>query len=367
MTDSFAVAQWQADLDELLGRLPYAQLKARLKGHILAEIRAELQNGIPEGSNWAEMAKVIGPVTWNWRGWLPTGLLTILAGESGTGKSILALRLAACFLRGDPWPDGTDYTGRMGKVLWCEAEAAQAINLERRQVWGLPGENILTPLDDPLEDVRLDDEAHRRAVTHHTHRDDVRFVVVDSLSGLHGGDENKTEMMATVKILAELARNTGKPVLLTHHLRKRGLLDVGGDGITLDRLRGSSAIVQTARVVWALDTPDPKLSDTRRLSVIKNNLARFPGPVGLSISDTGITFVDAPEKPQTETLQDKAADLLMALLDSGPVASNDLKEEVEGAGLSWYAAKRAKDKIGIVAVRRDNRWLWALPADVEDL
>jgi len=358
---TFDAATWQRQLDDLLGVLPYAGLKTRLKAKLDAELKAEFQAGPQAGSTWADMAQVIGPVTWDWRPWLPTGLLSILAGESGTGKSILALRLAGCFLRGDPWPDGTPYTGQKGKVLWCEAEAAQALNLERANAWGLPKDSILTPLDDALEDIRLDNPDHLAALTAHAHRPDVRLVVIDSLSGLHGNDENKTEMLQTVKQVAELARDSGKPILLTHHLRKRGLFDMG-DAITLDRLRGSSAIVQTARLVWALDVPNPTQPDARRLSVIKSNLARFPEPVGLTIGDRGVIFGKAPEPPKHETAQDKAADLLLALLGSGPVPSTDLKEEIEGAGVSWFAAQRAKERLGIVAVKQGGRWLWSLPA-----
>jgi putative DNA primase/helicase len=362
----FDPAAWQNQYDALLAALPYPHLQARLRANLYAELKAEFRRCPQDGTDWVQMARVIGPVTWSWPGWLPSGLLTILAGESGSGKSILALRLAACFLRGDSWPDGTTCSADPGKVLWCEAEAAQAINLERAKAWHLPGERLLSPLDDPLEDVRLDEPEHILAVTTHAHREDVSFVVVDSLSGLRGGDENKTEMLDTVKMMAELARNARKPILLTHHLRKRGLLDVGEGGISLDRLRGSSAIVQTARLVWALDTPDPGRPDVRRLSVIKSNLARFPEPLGLTIGDEGLAFVAAPETPKTETLQDRAADLLLALLADGPVASAELKEEFEGAGISWHAAYRAKPKLRIVNARRNGRWYWSLPAHEEE-
>lgn len=361
MTDTpFDAATWRRDFDDLVGRLPYPTLLTRLKHKLEAELKAEFETAPQAGSTWADMGKIIGPICWEWRPWLPKGLLTMLAGDSGTGKSIVALRLAGCPLRGDPWPDGTAYTGEIGKVLWCEAEAAQAINFERATNWGLPTENILSPLDDSLQDVRLDNPDHWAAIIAHSYRPDVRLIIIDSLSGLHGNDENKTEMLQTVKQVAELARDSGKPIILTHHLRKRGLFD-GGEAITLDRLRGSSAIVQTARVVWALDLPDPGLPDTRRLSVIKNSLARFPEPVGLNITDGGLNFTNAPEPPKRETLQDKAGDLLLALLNDGPVPSVDLKEEVEGAGVSWFAAQRAKDKLGIVAVREGGRWLWSLP------
>jgi hypothetical protein len=254
------------------------------------------------------------------------------------------------------------YRGETGSVLWCEAEAAQAVNLERARAWGLPLERILTPLEDPLQDVKLDDPSHQAAILQLARRPDVRFVVVDSLRGAHRRDENSSETIAIVMWLAELARDAGKPVWLTHHLRKKGLSDPADGSITLDRLRGSSAIVQPTRVIWALDTPDPNNRERKRLSVIKNNLARFPEPIGLVVSESGVTFGDAPEPPRTESQLDRAIDLLQALLAKEPMRSTALKEEAEGAGISWDTMKRAKTKLGVVAVRKAEGWYWSLLA-----
>ncbi len=164
-----------------------------------------------------------------------------------------------------------------------------------------------------------------------------------------------------MKWLAELARNLGKPILLLHHLRKRGMFDTG-EAVSLDRVRGSTVIIQPARVVWALDVPDPNEPEHRRLSVIKSNLGRFPDALGLRITDTGLTFDAPPQAPKAETQVDRAIDLLKALLATGPVLSAELEQEARGAGISWDTLKRAKDKLGIVA-RKDGKggWSWALP------
>lgn len=318
------------------------------------------------GATWQDMDALIGPIEWEWQPWLSKGLLTLVAGEPGQGKSVLMLRIAATYLMGSDWPDSTPFAGEMGGVLWCESEAAQAINLDRAKQWGLPLERIYTPLDNPLDDAQLDREEHQDAIEKMAHRDDVRLIIVDSLRGAHRRDENSSATMEVCKWLAELARDTGKPILLSHHLRKRGMLDVA-DRVTLDRIRGSSAIIQTARMVWAIDAPDLDFDSNKRLSVIKSNLARFPEPVGFTIGDEmRLTFGDAPEAPHEETQMDKAIDLLRALLASGPVATNDLKDETIGAGISWPTVTRAKKKLGIVARKTDNKWSWALPARGDD-
>ena len=45
------------------------------------------------------------PVEWLWPGRIPLGRLTLLAGESRVGKSLVALDIAARVSRGAPWPD----------------------------------------------------------------------------------------------------------------------------------------------------------------------------------------------------------------------------------------------------------------------
>ncbi len=313
----------------------------------------------PEPASWAALGDLIGPIVWNWQNWLPAGLLTMLVSESGTGKSALALRIAACYLTGANWPDGTSFTGKPGRVVWAEAESAQAINFDRARQWGLPLDKLMTPFPDPLQDFNLFDPAHMTALYQVAELPDVKLIIVDSLSGA-GNDADRPEVKDAVKALAELAKLTGKPVLLTHHLRKRGILD--GDTVNLDRVRGSSKVTQFGRVIWALDRPDGA-SDARRLSVIKNNLGRFANPIGLTISETGIAFGDAPEPPKIETQTDKAIDIMQSKLRRGPVAALEMETELEAANISQATWKRAKGKIGVVSLRAaDGRWSWALPA-----
>lgn len=317
-------------------------------------------------STWADLDKVIGPISWDWPNWLAKGFLNISVGMTGEGKSILALRICASYLMGWPWPDGTPFIGETGSVVWCEAEAAQALNLERAKKWGLPIERILNPLGDPLSDFRLNNVDHKDKLAYMVLRSDVVFSVVDSLSGADPTAEKSTEDAGNVNWLAALARDCQKPLQLTHHLRKRSLFDTEGV-VTLDRVRGISTILQFSRLIWALDLPDKNNKDCKRLSVIKSNLGKKPKPLGVTIGEDGaLTFGQAPQEPHTETVIDKAVDLLMSLLSDHPVPSVDLEVEMDQAGISWISAKRAKQKLGIVSVKKnDGKWYWSLPAREE--
>lgn len=320
---------------------------------------SQFDNDSDEPTTWADIEHQLGPIEWAWKPWLPKGMLTILAGESGGGKSALALRLAGCFILGWDWPDGTPFDGETGSVLWCEAEAAQAIHLDRAKKWGIPLDRIYSPLKNALEDLKLDNPDHMAALYEKAFRPEVRFVIVDSLKGANSRDENSSSMIDILMNVAGLGRDSGKPFMVTHHLRKRSLFDA--DGVDLERLRGSSAIVQAARLVWALDTPDAQAKESIRIQAVKSNLAKFPEPVGMFINDHGVHFTDAPEAPRIETVGDRAADLLLSLLAKEPMPYSEIVSEIEQAGISIPTANRAKKKLGIVSVRKDDKWIWSLP------
>lgn len=314
-------------------------------------------------STWDDIAATLGPITWSWPGWLPNGLLTVVAAEPGVGKSALCLRIAQTLIGNKiDWPDGTLYDGGSGRVVWAESESGQAINLERAKAWGLDTARLLQP-GLPLDDFRLDDPDKWQSLCELAFLEDVRAVVIDSLRGANTRDENSSDVITLVMKLAELARDCNKPILLTHHLRKRGLFD--GDGLSLDRMRGSSAIGQPARVVWALDTPDLQDRETRRLSQMKNNLARKPQPLGLTIGAAGVTFVDAPEAPRQISQQDAAINFLLALLEAEALPAEEVLEQARLAGHSERTVKRAKDKLGVVSLKKgggSGPWYWGLPA-----
>ena len=313
------------------------------------------------GATWEELDKEIAGIEWLWRDWLPKGMLVILAGSPGSGKSALALRIAATFVRGDVWPDGSEFKGENGSVLWLEAEAGQAVNVGRARDWGIPkGQIVGAPLPHRAHDVRLADRTHREAIESEAHQDGIRLIVLDSLSAATAGQqENKSTMIQPVLWLAKLARDTGVPVLVLHHTTKPSRHDPA-DVVTLPRVRGFGGIVQPARVVWGLDAPDSLAPESRRLHVIKSNLAAIPEALGVSIGPDGVSFGRAPMEFERRTRRSAASEFLMDALKVGPVPSSALKTQVEAAGLNWRTVQRARAKLPIDVIKSGDGWVWQL-------
>lgn len=318
-----------------------------------------------------DVRRIQGETEWAWRGWLPCGHLTMVAGEQANMKSALALRIGACFSEGWPWPDGSPFTGQRGKILWIEAESAHGVTATRAASWGMNTDAILFPADatqqdGALVDANLDDLHHRRIIASMAARDDVRVIVLDSLSASSSArDENSSQMLEITRWLAALARDKRLPVILIHHLRKKGLYD--SSVVTMERLRGSSAIGQLARSVWACDKPDEHNTD-RRLYVIKSTLCAMPeARHGMRMSDTGFVFVDAPEDEKRMGTRDLAAEWLRDELREGPKPASWIMEAAHTRGFSDSTINRAKANLRVASFKRfgETGWFWALAADLD--
>jgi putative DNA primase/helicase len=65
-------------------------------------------------------ASAIQPVAirWLWQDWLPEGKLSLLAGSPGTGKTTLAVAMAAIVSAGGVWPDGPRCASKGNVLFW---------------------------------------------------------------------------------------------------------------------------------------------------------------------------------------------------------------------------------------------------------
>lgn len=221
----------------------------------------------PTGTPWSRFHRLQTPIVWDWPGWLPRGYLTILASQPGVGKSFLCLRIAATYLSDLPWPDGAPFPHSQrgedpaqDRVLWCESDGGHFLNLHRARLWDLDLSRIVNPLsafkgdpltkrsvnNAPLTNFIMRNPGHQEALLALAFQPSVRLVIFDSLYGLMSGS-TAAATLSWLMLLSDFARAARKPFLLTHHLRKPNSRD--NALLTLDRMRGSSAIAQFARVV----------------------------------------------------------------------------------------------------------------------
>lgn len=310
---------------------------------------------------WDNFQEECNGIGWLWRNWIAQGYVTMFAGHSGVGKSFLLLRLCGCITNNWEFPDGSHLQDENGLVLWAEGEAAQRLNYNRGKIMGLNVNKILYPFGEKYTDYDMEDNEHNQRLADSLFHPNVKLLVIDSLSGVHNGDENSSDMNRNIKFLAKLAQETKKPILISHHMKKKTVFD--GNQMTSHQVRGSSAIIQNTRVVIGIDAPSRDTS-YKRVQVLKSNLSEIPDPVAFQITDGQVNFVPYTEKQETQTQRNRATHFLEAALAEGPRKANDLIEEAKTQGISERTLKYAKKELGAESQKiggSNGYHQWVLP------
>lgn len=160
------------------------------------------------------------PMDWVVRGLLPRAELAVIYGESGSGKSFLALDLCGAITRGIEWRSKRTAKGR---VVYVCAEGAGGFKA-RLKAYARGHEVELAELPSVISDApNLLDPKDAAAITQAILGwGQVDVIVIDTLSATTpGGNENSGEDMGLVVSHCKfLHRKTGALVVLIHHSGK---------------------------------------------------------------------------------------------------------------------------------------------------
>lgn len=74
-------------------------------------------------------------------------------------------------------------------------------------------------------------------------------------------------------------------------------------------------------------------------------------------------LLNGKRKPESQFA--RARRLIETALANGPVLSVDMMQMAEEQGISPKTLNRAKDALGVISVKRGERWYWELPIEVE--
>lgn len=325
-------------------------------------------------------------VSWIWSGRIAKGKLTLLDGDPGTGKSTLALNLAAAISTGGILPGGDRVTPADVVILSAEDGAADTIRPRIDAAGGDPRRiHLLTAVLTSEGEEAPDLCSHIPIIRAAVERTKAALVIIDPLMAYLGPDVNShrdQDIRRTLSPLSKMAEETGTALVVVRHLNK----SAGGQAIY--RGGGSIGIAGAARVVL-LVAKDPEDEDRRILAVVKNNLAKFPEslafrlqgvghvarvewdsePVSYTADELLAVSVQDPdgqeEKTDQKTAKETAQEWLIQLLWKGPVPSKEIPAQIKEAGLSAKTVRRARESLGIICQRigygPDGGWEWRLP------
>jgi hypothetical protein len=299
-------------------------------------------------------------IAWLWRYRFGPGFLSLLEGDPGLGKSLIALDLCARLSRGLAWPDGSPALEPARCVILDREDDADIIIRPRLQALGADLDNIFVPAGWD-RDIHLPDDLGPLA--EELARLKPRLLVLDPVASFLGPGVNPTSDLSVRRALAplqELAERYAIAVLLLWHLNKTAGLN------PLYRGLQSIAFVAVCRTAW-LAAADFESPERCILAQVKNNLA----PAQPSLTYQVMPHDDGQPRLAwlgTSTLtcrqllagarkaslldlgpRERAAEFLKAFLHGGPRTCHDIWAAAEMEGLTERTLRRAKDDLGISA------------------
>ena len=286
-----------------------------------------------------------------WNPYIPFGKLTILQGDSGNGKTYLAMYLCAACTNGKPLPHMEMI--EPCNVIYQTAEDGLDDTIKPRlEEAGADLSRVLTINDYDTDPLTLADERIEKAIR----QTNAKLVIIDPIQAFLGAnvDMNRAnEVRPLLRKIADVAQRTGCAIVLIGHLNKASGQQSGYRNLGSIDFRAASRSV----LVVGKSKDDPNI---RVMAHDKSSLA----PAGTSLAfvlgdEDGFRWIGEYDVTADELLSGiekkapskihEAKDLILNMLSNGKdVLSEDIDRVAIKRGISSRTVRDAKKELGIV-------------------
>lgn len=326
-----------------------------------------LRRAISESTDWSSVSiddMIISmdtverrDVTFLWEPYIPEGMVTIVGGKPGLGKSFWSCALTSAITAGKSFP-GNPLNFKPGNVLMFNAEddpgyvlrgrlEDQGADLSRCKVFNLADHSF-----------KFDDPGFGKLRTI-IERTEPRLIVFDPIVSFTGSKINisrQNEVRGVLQPLVDIARKTGVPVVLVAHVSKGS-----SSSAAIDSFMGSvdfSAAPRSAMILY----PDPQAVPGHQSGILahaKHNLSKSGPSLKYSIIDNrfvwqGETTMSATDLQGTMSAPnhersaiDQAVEFLRTELGDGMVDSKQVTARARTLGITESTLSRARLRIGV--------------------
>lgn len=298
---------------------------------------------------------------------IPYGMITIMEGDPGVGKSYLAMHIAAQVSIGGSLP-GVDKLKR-GRVLYLSAEDDPAYTIRPRiDAMGGDAKRIRIQADY----LSLDEDG-LQALFDEVRRHPPSLIIMDPLFAYVPGTQDiyrPNVIRSLLSQLRDIAEYGDTAVLIVRHLTKtkrdKAIYQGGGSMDVIGAARSAFLVAQHP------DDPELKI-----VAHVKHNIAprgtswvyelvqqvpdgipvlKWIGPSDLTVED----LMGADDGDRKSAL-DEAIDFLREELKCGPKPVAEIEQKGQSQGIAKRTIDRARKEIGTDAKKVKGRWILSLP------
>ena len=317
------------------------------------------------------------PISWLHEPYLPLGKISILVGDSGLGKTTLAIDIAARLTTGRPMPLTEQNEASGGQPL--KSAVIFQSNEDDLEDTLLPrciaaGADLTKFITIEASNLNIDEDCH--IFEQHIQETGTLLCILDPVQSFFGRNADMCRITDVRRLLTNLgtmaARNNCAVILIAHNNKSTG-------GKDLHRVFGSVDLTATARSVLRVSASEDD-PDVRIVSHIKSSVAKPGAPIAFRIGSSGaIEYLDyhdicfgdslangedfddsAYEAPDETTKIDKAIQIIYAMLSEGPQEGKLVFRACGEAGTGIRTVEKAKKVLNVQSVREGKKYLWTL-------
>jgi putative DNA primase/helicase len=309
---------------------------------------------------------------WAWRKRIPTGMVTVFAGQQKSGKSLVACSIAATITRGGSFPCGED-TAKRGRVIIINSEdnprtvlgprlAAAGGNLNRIAIpkhrW---------PSDTARFAKRLEVEIKKLGR--------VRAVILDPITGVVSINRNNADQVrALLTALGALAARHDIAVIVVVHLNKsasaQAMARISGSFEWTAASRAAYLVVHNSRTGEHFFLPlanNIGLNSKGLAFRVKNKKAKDGDQALAAVWEDKPITTSADEALETcSTRHSAATSEAMEFLRQTirrPISAQEIISLGANAGFSVKELRTARESLGIKPKRvggvgSKGKWIW---------
>jgi hypothetical protein len=302
------------------------------------------------------------PVPWLWQPYLAYGMINLLSGEPGCGKTFLALAFAAALTvgripyLGEPCrPHDVVYLSIENSPEYVVRPRFDSLEGDANRLHVLQGAVTGEGAKARREGVRLSDIPLLESALKQTN---ARFLVVDPIQSYLGGEVDMHRSNETRPILdglATLAQKYRVCLLILRHFAKspsgspinRGLGSIDITGAARTELHAGKRDQQSAMV--HAKTNIGEIGESIGFE-IKAGIFRWTGPTTISALDLAASGMAEEDRDAIN----EAAQYLDDTLKGGPKPAGEIFSEAKDLGFSTSTIRRAKLRLGVKSRKKSG-------------
>lgn len=299
-------------------------------------------------------------VKWLWYPYIPIGKITIMQGNSGIGKTMLALNIAAALSNGEQLPGDTEPREPIN-IIYNTAEDGFGDTIKPRLRSAGADLTRINTINERVNTVTMTDERIENGV----YELGAKLLILDPIQAYLGAkiDMNKAnEVRPIFAQLGRVAEDNECAIVLVGHQGKNQMYS------ELQSLLGSTDQVAAARSVLTVTKP-PNNKTLSLINHTKSSLSARGKSLTFSIDENGKIvwgdFVDnissGDDTEEKITKRDFAKDFLREVLAGGSVSANEIYSAANEKQISGKTLQRSKKELGIISYSESGMWFWKLP------